>query len=132
MSDYDNRIRVRVEPELTPIRLNDRMDLNSEIKVAVDSHLKGLAVAGAFAIGVGTLLVLVGCIYFTFGYPNPYHSGNGYTAQQSYTFIERVVEILAAGVILLFGGTSAFFYGRLVLGSGHLDQFSTQALEVES
>lgn len=132
MSENDNRIRVRVEPEMTPIRLEDRMDLNSEIKVAVDSHLKGLAVAGLVAIALGTVLVLAGSIYFTLGYPNPYHSGNGFTVEQSFRFIERVVEILAAGIILLFGGTSAFFYGRLVLGSGHLDQFSTQALEVES
>lgn len=131
MSENDNRIRVRVEPEMTPIRLEDRMDLNSEIKVAVDSHLKGLAVAGLFAITVGTLMVLAGSIYFTLGYPDLYHASNGYTILESHTFIERVVEVLAAGVILLFGGTSAFFYGRLVLGSGHLDQFTTQALEVE-
>ncbi|HUR60834.1 MAG TPA: hypothetical protein VM286_00525 [Candidatus Thermoplasmatota archaeon] len=127
----DNRIRVRVEPEMTPIRLEDRMDLNSEIKVAVDSHLKGLAVAGLVAIALGTLLLLVGCIYFTFGYPDLYRGNAPYTFAEATTFIERVVEALAAGVILLFGGTSAFFYGRLVLGSGHLDQFTTQALEVE-
>jgi hypothetical protein len=127
----ENRIKVKVEPEMTPIRLEDRMDLNSEIKVAVGSHLKGLAVVGLVAIALGTLLVLAGSVYFTLGYPNLYHAWNGYTVQESHTFIERVVEVLAAGVILLFGGTSAFFYGRLVLGSGHLDQFSTQA-EVES
>jgi hypothetical protein len=127
----ENRIKVKVEPEMTPIRLEDRMDLNSEIKVAVGSHLKGLAVVGLVAIALGTLLVLAGSIYFTLGYPDLYHATRGYTILESHTFIERVVEVLAAGVILLFGGTSAFFYGRLVLGSGHLDQFSTNA-EVES
>jgi hypothetical protein len=127
----ENRIKVKVEQELTPIRLNDRMDLNSEINVAVDSHLKGIAVAGLAAIALGTLLVLAGSIYFTLGYPDLYHATHGYTVQESHTFIERVVETLAAGVVLLFGGTSSFFYGRLVLGSGHLDQFSTQA-EVEA
>lgn len=128
----ENRIKVRVEPEMTPIRLEDRMDLNSEIKVNVGSHLRGLAVVGLLAIALGTLLVLSGSIYFTLGYPDLYHATHGYTVTESHTFIERVVEVLAAGVILLFGGTSMFFYGRLVLGSGHLDQFSTQALEVES
>ncbi|MCA1810627.1 MAG: hypothetical protein LC623_01285 [Halobacteriales archaeon] len=127
----ENRIKVKVEPEMTPIRLEDRMDLNSEIKVSVGSHLKGLAVVGLVGIALGTLLVLAGSIYFTTGYPDLYHATHGYTVQESHTFIERVVEVLAAGIILLFGGTSAFFYGRLVLGSGHLDQFSTQA-EVES
>lgn len=127
----ENRIKVKVEPELTPIRLEDRMDLNSEIKVSVGSHLRGLAVVGLVGIAVGTLLVLVGSIYFTLGYPDQYHALHGYTVDQSHAFIERVVEILAAGIILLFAGTSSFFYGRLVLGSGHLDQFSTQA-EVES
>lgn len=127
----ENRIKVKVEPEMTPIRLEDRMDLNSEIKVSVGSHLKGLAVVGLVGIALGTVLVLVGSIYFTTGYPDLYHATRGYTVAESHDFIERVVEILAAGVILLFGGTSAFFYGRLVLGSGHLDQFSTNA-EVES
>lgn len=127
----ENRIRVRVNSEMTPTRLEDKMDLNAEIKVDVDSHLKGLAIAGIIAIALGTLAILVGAIMFTLGYPNPYHSGNGYTAQDSYSFVERVVEFLAGGIILLFVGTSAFFYGRLVLGSGHLDQFSTKAIEVE-
>ena len=131
MSSNDNRIRVKVEPEMTPIRLEDRMDLNSEIKVAVGGHLKGLAVFGLAAIAIGTVLVLAGSIYFTLGYPDLYHATNGYTVLESHTFMERVVEILAFGIILLFGGTSAFFYGRLVLGSGHLDQFTTQSLEVE-
>lgn len=127
----ENRIKVKVEPEMTPIRLEERMDLNSEIKVSVGSHLKGLAVVGLGAIALGTVLVLAGSVYFTTGYPDLYHAAGGHTVAESHAFIERVVEILAAGVILLFGGTSAFFYGRLVLGSGHLDQFSTQA-EVES
>lgn len=127
----ENRIKVKVEPEMTPIRLEERMDLNSEIKVSVGSHLKGLAVVGLAAIALGTVLVLAGSIYFTTGYPDLYHATGGHTVAESHAFIERVVEVLAAGVILLFGGTSAFFYGRMVLGSGHLDQFSTQA-EVES
>jgi hypothetical protein len=129
MSD-ENRIRVRMQDELTPVRREERVDLNAEIKVDVDSHLKGLAVAGLAAIGLGTILLLAGAIMFTLGYPETYHGCGGACIPESHTFILWVVELLAAGIILLFVGTSSFFYGRTVLGSGHLDQFSTQEIQV--
>jgi len=36
-----------------------------------------------------------------------------------------------AGVVLLFFGASSFFYGRTVLGSGSLDQFTDSDVEVQ-
>ena len=129
MSD-ENRIRVRMQDEMTPVRREERIDLNAEIKVDVDSHLKGLAVAGLVAIALGTLLVLVGAIMFTMGYPETFHGCGGTCIEESHGMILWVIELLAAGIILLFVGTSSFFYGRTVLGSGHLDQFTTQEIQV--
>ncbi|MCA1819514.1 MAG: hypothetical protein LC620_05610, partial [Halobacteriales archaeon] len=58
----ENRIRVRVEPELTPTRLEDKMDVNAEIDVGVDTHLKGLGVAGAVCVGVGFVALLAAAL----------------------------------------------------------------------
>ena len=128
----DNRIRVRVEPEMQPIRYEDKLDLNSEIDVGVDTHMKGLGVAGLVAIAVGVLCVLIGGILFSLGYPQDWYSSPTSTNwQSSRALIERFVLFMGGGIVLLFFGTSAFFYGRTVLGSGHLDQFTTTDMEVE-
>lgn len=127
----ENRIKVKVANDLQPVRREERMDLNAEIKVDVDSHLKGLAVAGLGLIALGTLLVLAGAIMFTMGYPDKFKALNGITFEQSTSFIQTIVLLLAAGIISLFVGTSSFFYGRTVLGSGHVDQFVTKELEVQ-
>lgn len=124
----ENRIRVKVQPELTPVRLEDKMDVNAEIQVGVNTHLRGLGVAGAVCVGVGTLALLVAALMFFFGYPEPWYGpadDAGHTA-----FVKAVILVGATGTVLLFFGTSAFFYGRTVLGSGHLDQFATREVEV--
>lgn len=127
----ENRIRVKLEDELTPVRREERMDLNAEIKVDVDSHLKGLAVVGLVAIALGTIALLVGAVLFTLGYPDQFKGSNGVTFEEATGFIERTVLMLTAGIILLLAGTSSFFYGRTVLGSGHVDQFVTKELEIQ-
>lgn len=116
----ENRIRVHIEPELTPTRLEDKRDLNAEINVAVDSHMTGLAIFGLVALVLGVLSALVGLLIFGAQYPSD-------TPRQ---VIKQVVLFLGAGIVLLFLGTSSFFYGRTVLGSGRLDQFATKELEV--
>jgi hypothetical protein len=128
----ENRIRVRLESELTPVRLEDKMDLHAEIQVAVDSHLTGLAIFGLVALLVGILAVLVGAIMFALNYPNPWYAAFGSAHyQESRDLIKRIVLFLAGGIVLIFVGTSTFFYGRTVLGSGSLDQFSDSNVEVE-
>ncbi len=127
----ENRIRVRLEPEMTPVRLEDKMDLHAEIQVAVNSHLTGLAIFGMVAIAVGVLAMLVGAVYFTSGYPDKYHATAGVSIGDSHNFIETVVLLTGSGVVLLFFGASAFFYGRTVLGSGSLDQFTDSDVEVQ-
>jgi hypothetical protein len=120
----ENRIRVRMDPELTPVRLEDKMDVNTEIRVAVESHLKGLGVAGLVCMALGFLLILVAAVMFAAGYPDKYHASNGVSLADSHAFIETFVLTSAAGFVLFLFGTSSFFYGRTVLGSGHLDDFS--------
>ncbi|MES2154299.1 MAG: hypothetical protein V4510_04110 [bacterium] len=127
----ENRIRVRLEPEMTPVRLEDKMDLHAEIQVAVDSHLTGLAVFGMVAIAVGILGIVAGAVYFVSGYPDKYHAANGVTVADSHNFIESIVLLMGSGIVLLFFGASAFFYGRTVLGQGSLDQFTDSDVEVQ-
>ncbi|MHB8634471.1 MAG: hypothetical protein ACYDBQ_11005 [Thermoplasmatota archaeon] len=126
MSD-DNRISVRMEPQLTPVRLEDKMDLNAEIKVAVDSHLTGLGMAGLIGIFAGILALVAGLLTFILSYPERWYAVIG-TADYdtSRNLIKTVVGLTGAGVVLLFVGTSMFFYGRTVLGSGHLDRFTME------
>jgi len=124
----ENRIRVRVEPELTPVRLEDKMDLNAEIDVGVDSHLKGLGVVGIVAVALGALCLLIGSMMLGFGYPTPFKGSSADAFHNAYA--KSTILFVGVGVLLLFFGTSAFFYGRTVLGSGHLDQFATRDVEV--
>lgn len=123
----DNRIHLRVEPQLTPVRLEDKMDVNAEIKVAVDASLTGLGVAGIILLGLGSLCVLVGSILLGLGYPSPWYASiDSASWGESRDLIERVILFFGSGVLLLLLGTSMFFYGRTVLGSGHLDRFNTE------
>jgi predicted membrane channel-forming protein YqfA (hemolysin III family) len=96
--------------------------------------MKGLGVAGLVAIAAGVLCILVGAIFFILGYPQDWIASISDTGKYaaSRALIERVVLFLGFGITLLFFGVSAFFYGRTVLGSGHLDQFSTKEVEVET
>ncbi len=134
MSDA-NRIHVRVQPELTPVRLEDRrMDVNAEIKVQVEHKLSPLGVTGLAVLALALLSVAVGCIQFAVGYPEEWYArfdpgGSGY--EDSRAFIERTVLFWGAGVIGLFLGTSMFFHGRTVLGSGSLDRVSLQEQRLE-
>lgn len=130
--DDDNRIRVRLEPEMQPVHYEDRRDLNSEIDVGVETQTKGLGVAGLIAIAVGVVCLIIGAVFFTLGYPEPWYASiSDSDWLESRALVERVYLFLGAGIVLLFFGTSAFFYGRTVLGSGHLDQFTTNEVEVE-
>jgi hypothetical protein len=124
----DNRIRVRLQPELTPARLEDKMDVNAEIDVGVETHLKGLGVFGAVLATVGALAMVVAATMFAFGYPTPWvHDINDDGAN---AFVKGVILTAVTGIVLLFVGTSAFFYGRTVLGSGQVDQFATHEVLV--
>lgn len=129
----ENRIRLKLEPQLTPVRLEDKMDLHAEIQVAVDSHLTGVAFFGLACLGLGILSLLVGTIMFAFGYPNPWYSSFGQANwDESRALIKQVILLCASGIVLLFLGASTFFYGRTVLGSGSLDQFTDSNVQVES
>src|SRR5688572_24318389 len=121
----DNRIRLRVEPELTPLRMEDRLDLNAEIKVKVDSHLSGLGIFGLVLIGLATLLLVIGLIIFTSAFPDKWYA-ESVSYERSREIIQTVVLLLGAGVVFFFLGTSTYFYGRMVLGSGSLDAFQMQ------
>ena len=132
MSSNDNRIRLRTEPEMTPVRLEDKIDMDAEIKVAVDSHLTGLGVAGLVALGLGLLGLLVGALMFAFGYPQRMRTPD-VTWEEAKAFTRNIALLFGTGVVLLFLGTSMFFYGRTVLGSGRLDSFNLEEpLEVEA
>jgi hypothetical protein len=125
----ENRIRVTMQPEMTPVRLEDKVDVNAEIDVGVESHLRGLGVAGAVCVALGALAILVASMMFAFGYPTPWRGDINDSFHNAYVL--SVIEIAAAGVILLFFGTTAFFYGRTVLGSGALDQYATHEVQVD-
>ena len=129
MSDVsENRIRVKMQPELTPVRLEEKVDVNAEIDVGVETHLKGLGVVGVVLATLGALGMVLACVLFAFGYPTPWvHDVNDDGAN---AFVKAVVISGALGVALLFVGTSLFFYGRTVLGSGSLDQYATHEVQV--
>lgn len=120
-----NRITLRLEPELTPVRMDDKLDLNAEIKVKVDSHLTGLGVFGLILVGIGTVLLLTGAFLFWWAWPDQWNAETVSYAR-SRQLVEAVVLLIGAGLTALFFGTSSFFYGRTVLGSGSLDAFQMQ------
>ncbi len=121
----ESRIRVKVDPEFTPSRLEDRRDVNAEIKVDVDAHLRGLAFVGIIFLGLGTLAMLVGALMFALGMPDKL-----YDPDLKNSYVKPMTLSLGGGVIFLLFGASAFFHGRTVVGSGRLDQFTAEGVEV--
>lgn len=127
-----NRITVKIEPELQPTRLEDRMDVNAEIKVDVDTRFTKLAIFGIAAMAVGFIAIFLGSILFALNYPDPWYASMADADKwlRSRNAIKAVGVSLAIGIIALLLGASAFFHGRTVLGAGRLDQFATKELEV--
>jgi hypothetical protein len=126
----DNRIHVRINPELTPVRA-EQVELNAQIDVAVAARLTPLGTAGVATITLGILAMGVGLVMFLLAYPDAWYARNGVSYEASRRTIERIVLMLAGGTIALFLGSSMFFYGRTVLGKGTFDQFQTHE-QVES
>jgi len=120
----DNRIHVRIDPELMPVR-EGRLDLNAEIAVQVRSRLTPLGIAGVVTIGLGVAALVAGLLVFLATYPEDWYT-NASGWAQSRRIIERIVLLFSGGIVALFLGTSMFFYGRTVLGAGTLDQFQSQ------
>jgi hypothetical protein len=122
----ENRIKLRVEPEMTPVRMDDKLDLNAEIKVKVDSHLTGLGIFGLVMIAVATVLLLAGSILFSVAFPEKWYAQT-VSYDTSRTIIRAVVLMLGAGVVSLFLGTASYFYGRTVLGCRHPEEDRPEA-----
>lgn len=128
----DSRINISMDPELEPERLEDRRDLNAQIDVAVDVRLTRLSVFGVVLLAVGIAAVLLGSVVFALNFPHNWYASSTDIAHFDTTraVIKAVLISFGVGVISLLLGASAFFHGRAVLGSGHLDQFTTEQLEV--
>lgn len=123
----DNRIKLKVQQEATPISLQDQVDLKAKINVEVETHLTGLGMGGVLVLAVGALLVVVGAVVFAIVYPDNGWSGPAQPfSDPHYDVVRAVVLLLALGITGLMLGTSMFFYGRTVLGSGGLEQFEAE------
>lgn len=123
MAVDENRIRLRVQQEATPISLQDQVDLKAQIKVDVETHLTGLGMMGVISLALGALLLIVGCILWVAIYPDEW---GGYVGDDSsFTKTLVVEELWGVGFTLLMLGTAMFFYGRTVLGSGGLQQIES-------
>lgn len=127
----DNRIRLKMKPELTPVRLEDRMDVKASIDVQVNSNLRGLSVAGLVLMALGLLAMVVGLVMLVIGYPEDWQAWGEYEGHadamdwdESRGLIETVVLSVGAGFTLLLLGSAMFFYGRTVVGKGRLDRFT--------
>ncbi len=126
MSD-ENRIRLRVQQEATPISLQDQVDLKAKIKVEVETHLTGLGMGGVVVLAVGALCVVIGSIWLAVVYPDNGWSGPAQPfSDPHYAIVRSIVLLLGFGITCLMLGTSMFFYGRTVLGSGGLEQFEAE------
>ncbi|MEK6975531.1 MAG: hypothetical protein AABY18_04220 [Candidatus Thermoplasmatota archaeon] len=124
--EAENRIRLKVQQEATPISLQDQVDLKAQIKVDVETHLTGLGMGGVIALTLGALCLLVGCITLAATYPDNGWSGPAQPFSDShYDLVRAVVLLIGVGVTLLMLGTAMFFYGRTVLGSGGLQQLES-------
>ena len=119
----ENRIRLKVQQEATPISLQDQVDLKAQIKVDVETHLTGLGMGGVIALSLGALALVIGSAVFLSVYPDKWYGDA--TDMTHYTYVRTVELFLGAGVILLMLGTAMFFYGRTVLGSGGLPQLES-------
>lgn len=127
MDAQENRIKLRVQQEATPISLQDQVDLKAKIKVEVETHLTGLGMGGVVVLAVGALCVVLGCILFASVYPDNGWSGPAQPfSDRHYDIVRGVVLLLGVGITALMLGTSMFFYGRTVLGSGGLEQFESE------
>lgn len=126
MAVDENRIRLRVQQEATPISLQDQVDLKAQIKVDVETHLTGLGMAGVIALALGALCLVVGCVILASTYPDNGWSGPAQPfSDPHYDTVRSVVLLMGGGVTLLMLGTAMFFYGRTVLGSGGLQQIES-------
>lgn len=123
----ENRISLRVQQEPTPISLQDQVDLKAKIKVEVETHLTGLGMGGVVVLAIGALCVLIGFVLFAIVYPDNGWSGPAQPySDPHYGIVQAVILLLGIGVTGLMLGTSMFFYGRTVLGSGGLEQFESE------
>ena len=122
----DNRIRLKVQQEATPISLQDQVDLKAQIKVDVETHLTGLGMAGVIALTLGALAIVIGSIVLAATYPDNGWSGPAQPfSDPHYDVVRSVVLLIGVGITLLMLGTAMFFYGRTVLGSGGLQQLES-------
>ena len=127
LNQQENRIKLKVQQDPTPISLQDQVDLKAKIKVEVETHLTGLGMAGVVTLAVGALCVVIGSILLAVTYPDNGWSGPAQPFSHShYDIVRAVVLLLGFGVTCLMLGTSMFFYGRTVLGSGGLEQFESE------
>jgi hypothetical protein len=111
----ENRIRLKVQQEATPISLQDQVDLN------------GLGMGGVVTLAVGALCVVIGSILLAVVYPDNGWSGPAQPFSDGhYAIVRSIVLLLGFGITCLMLGTSMFFYGRTVLGSGGLEQFEAE------
>lgn len=126
MSDdgaYENRIRLKVQQEATPISLQDQVDVKAQIRVDVETHLTGLGMAGVVSLTLGAVLLIIGCVMWVVIYPAEW---GGYVGDDSsFTKTLIVEELWGFGFTFLMLGTAMFFYGRTVLGSGGLQQMQS-------
>jgi len=126
LNPQENRIKLKVQQDPTPISLQDQVDLKAKIKVEVETHLTGLGMGGVVTLAIGALCVVIGSIFLAVVYPNngwrgpaqPFSDGH-------YDVVRAIVLLLGFGVTCLMLGTSMFFYGRTVLGSGGLQQLES-------
>lgn len=127
LADQENRIKLKVQQEATPISLQDQVDLKAKIRVEVETHLTGLGMGGVVTLAIGALCVVLGSIYLAIVYPDNGWSGPAQPfSDPHYATVRAIVLLLGFGVTCLMLGTSMFFYGRTVLGSGGLEQFESE------
>ena len=127
LADQENRIKLKVQQDATPISLQDQVDLKAKIKVEVETHLTGLGMGGVVTLAVGALCVVIGSIFLAVVYPDNGWSGPAQPfSDPHYGIVRAIVLLLGFGVTCLMLGTSMFFYGRTVLGSGGLEQFESE------
>lgn len=126
LTDQENRIKLKVQQDPTPISLQDQVDLKAKIKVEVETHLTGLGMAGVVTLAIGALCVVIGSIFLAVVYPDNGWSGPARYDDPHYDIVRAIVLLLGIGVTCLMLGTSMFFYGRTVLGSGGLEQFESE------
>src|ERR1041385_4134686 len=113
MEERENRIRLRVQQEATPISLQDQVDLKAKIKVDVETHLTGLGMGGVVVLALGALFVVIGSIWLAAVYPDRGWSGPAQPfSDPHYTTGRSLVLPLGPRLTCLVLGTSMFFYGR--------------------